>query len=81
MGTAGAAFASAEAKVCMFTSNIDGVRERSEGAKSNQKDSADRERDREQSSEEDSDWRMEDIGVQGNERVQLVTSDINGSGR
>ena len=83
VGTAGAAFASAEAKVRRNTSEIDGVRERSKGDGTDWKDAIDRveaaeRRERDWRAEEnfDFDWRMEYLGVKGDKRVRLVTSNL-----
>ena len=42
-------------------------------------DAVKRERERERRYKENFDWRMEDIGVRGVKRVQLVMPDIDGS--
>ena len=75
------AFTTAKAKVCEFALNIGGVRDWSKESKDYQKDAINREREKDRSDEENFYWRMKYLGVQGDERVGLVMSEIEGGGR
>ena len=76
---AGADFASAQADVGRLTSELDGVKKRYEGAEADWTDAVGGERYRRD--EGNFDQRIKDLGVQGGNRVQSVTYEIDGGGR
>ena len=83
VGKYGDAFVYSKAEITRHAVKIDGVRERFKWDEANWKGDIDRAkyaegRERDQSTKDDFDRRLEDLGLWGDERVLLVTYKING---
>ena len=75
---AGSAFAFSKSKLGRLTSNIDGLRDRYEGDDDYWKDAIDREGNRDRRAEDNFDQSIRVLGVRGEKRLLLGTSDIDG---